>query len=95
MEFMTVRELRTKTGQVWGVLEKEKDLVITSNGRPIALLTDIASSNLEEILAAVRRARGEWVVRQMRRSAKRQGLDKISVVEIEKEIRKSRREKRR
>ena len=55
MEFISVRDLRVYTGQVWEKLEKEHDLIITSNGRPVALMTGIEGSSLETILAAVRR----------------------------------------
>lgn len=95
MEFVSVRDLKIHTADVWEKLAEERDLIITSNGRPVALMTDIAGNNLETILGAVRRARGEWAIRQMRKSAHERGLDKIPEKEIEEEIRKSRRERHR
>jgi len=38
MKFVTVRDLRLKAAKVWKQLQKEKEMVITSNGKPIALL---------------------------------------------------------
>ena len=36
MEFITVRELRTRSGQIWDKLRQRRDLILTSNGKPIA-----------------------------------------------------------
>jgi prevent-host-death family protein len=95
MEFVSVRELRINTAEVWEKLDKEKDLIITSNGKPIALMTGIAASNLENVLAAVRRARGEWAIRQMRRSSQEKGTSKMAMSEIDEEVRKARQERQR
>lgn len=57
MRFVSVRELRGRSAAIWKELAKEKDLVITSNGKPIALLSATSEENLEESLVAVRRAR--------------------------------------
>lgn len=95
MDFISVRDLKINTGKVWEKLSKEKDLVITSNGRPLALMTGIAGNNLESMLAAIRRARGEWAIRQLRKDAQARGLTKISSQEIDREIKKTRQTPRR
>ncbi len=95
MDFISVRDLKINTGEVWKKLSREQDLVITSNGRPIALMTGIGGNNLETILAAIRRARGEWVIRQLRKDAQARGLAKMTPGEIEQEIKKTRQTHRR
>ena len=55
MKFITVRDLRTSPAKVWKTLPEEKEMVITNNGRPIALLTPITDANLEETIRAMRR----------------------------------------
>ena len=95
MDFVSVRDLKVNTGQVWEKLDKERELVVTSNGRPIALMTGIVGNDLEVVLAAVRRARGEWAIRQIQESARKRGLDKMSMEEIDEEIRRARRDRRR
>lgn len=95
MEFVSARDLRINTGDVWKRLKQEKELVVTSNGRPVALMTGITGGSLEAILAAVRRARGEWAIRKMRESARTNGLDKISPDEIDEEIRQVRQAQKR
>lgn len=94
MEFITVRELRINTGQVWKALEEEKELVITSSGKPIALLTGITGGNLEAMLDAVRIARGKWAIREIQKESVRRGLDKMTMKEIEKEIKDYHKERR-
>ena|SRR3990167_4114407 len=92
MEFVTVRDLRIHTGKVWEKLEEKKDLIITSNGRPMAIMTEISGDTLEATLNAVREARGRGAIRQMRRDALQKGLDKLSEKEIEAEIKQTRQE---
>ena len=95
MEFVSARELKVNTGATWEKLEKEKELIITLNGKPIALMTDISGKNLEVILAAVRRARGEWAVREIQRQSVEKGTDQMPDEEIENEVRQVRRKLRR
>jgi len=54
MKFLTVRDLRGKSAQVWRELPNEKEMVVTSNGRPVAVLTAVDESNVEQTLAAWR-----------------------------------------
>ena len=86
MKFLSVRDLRGKSAQIWKELPVEREMVVTSNGRPIAILAAINEGNLEEALAAFRRARAvEAVVALQLRSAEK-GTDKISLAEINAEI---------
>lgn len=94
MEFITVRELRINTGQVWKALEEEKEMVITSSGKPIALLTNVSGQNLEPLLNAIRLERGKLAIRNIRKTAMEHGLDKMTMEEIDAEIKTSRRERR-
>ena len=68
-------------------------MVITNNGKPIALLTPISDENLEETIKAMRRARAENAVLKMRIQSVKSGRDQITENEIEKEIRKAREER--
>ncbi len=86
MRFVSVRDLRGKSAEVWRDLPGEREMVITSNGRPIAILVAVDETDLEESLAAVRRARAvEAVIGLQRRSAEARA-DKISMDEIDEEI---------
>lgn len=95
MRFVSVRDLRAKGRQVWRELESEKELVVTSNGRPIALLTGVNEENFEQILRDLRRARALRAIDEMQRASARAGLDKMADEEIEAEVREARRTRKR
>ena len=86
MKFVSVRDLRGKSAQVWKELPEEREMIITSNGRPIAILAAINDSNLEESLSAFRTARAVEAVSSLQRRSVDQGTDHITMEEIEAEI---------
>ena len=90
MKFITVRDLRTSPAQVWKALPEEKEMVITHNGRPIALLTPISDENLEETITAMRRSRAANAIRNMQLHSVKTGKNKLTDEEIEDEISQSR-----
>jgi antitoxin (DNA-binding transcriptional repressor) of toxin-antitoxin stability system len=93
MEFITVRELRTRPSQIWDKLDQKQDLILTSNGRPIAVLSHIDEGGVEETLAVLRRARAQAALSRIRADAAAQGLDRLSPDEIEAEIAATRAER--
>ena len=86
MKFITVRDFRIRPGSVWDNLEKNNEVVITSNGKPIALLTGVSDVNFDETLKALRRAKAELAVSRMRKASLKKGLSKLAAKEIEEEI---------
>jgi len=86
MKFVSIRDLRGKSADVWKKLTAEGEMIITSNGRPIAILAAINESNLEESLSAFRQARAVEAVASLQRLSIEQGTDKISMDEIDAEI---------
>jgi len=86
MKFLSVRDLRGKSAQIWKDLPEEREMVITSNGRPIAILATISESNLEESLTAFRQARAVEAVAALQRRSADQGTDRITMDEIDAEI---------
>ena len=86
MKFITVRDLRTSPAQVWKQLSEEQEMVITNNGKPIALLTPTNDTDLEDNLTAVRRARAISAVSKMQKLSEQSGRSSFSQDEINKEI---------
>jgi len=86
MKFLSVRDLKTKSSQVWKELAGQKEMIVTSNGRPIALLSSIDENNLEQVLTAFRRARATNAVASIQYESTQKGTDKISMDEINAEI---------
>ena len=73
MKFVTVRDLRGQPTKVWKDLKTEKDLVLTSNGKPMAIITNVREDSLESTLAALRRDRAVQAVRGIQKDSQRQG----------------------
>jgi len=95
MKFLSVRDLRGKSAQIWKELPGEREMVVTSNGRPIAILAAITEKNLEESLSAFRQSRAVEAVVSLQRSSVEQGTDKISLAEINAEIKAVRKKRSR
>jgi antitoxin (DNA-binding transcriptional repressor) of toxin-antitoxin stability system len=85
VKFVSVRDLRGKSAEIWRDLPDEREMVITSNGRPVAILAAVNEANLEESLAAFRRARAIGAVAALQRHSVTSGT-KLSDDDIEAEI---------
>ncbi|MBN2108908.1 MAG: type II toxin-antitoxin system prevent-host-death family antitoxin [Deltaproteobacteria bacterium] len=86
MQFVTVRDLRGKSSTVWKKLQTERQMIITSNGKPIAVLSAVSETNLEETLMAIRRSVAVVPVNSMQDQSVRSGLDKLPLKEINEAI---------
>lgn len=95
MKFISVRDLRGQSAKVWKELAGQREMVVTSNGRPIAILAAVNESNLEDSLSAFRQARAMEAVARIQRQSVRQGTDKTTMEEIDAEIKAVRRNRRR
>ena len=88
MDFLTVREFRTSSKNVWDRLAKCDKMVITNNGKPTALLLDIRNDDLEETLMTLRHAKDMRLFNHMRATAEQRVF--LSDNEIEAEIQAAR-----
>ena len=95
MKFISVRDFRIRPGNIWKQLKIDKDIIITSNGKPIAILNPIEDSNLENSITVLRRARALLALEEIQREAVSRGLDKLTEEEIEEEIKAARLERNR
>ena len=86
MKFITVRDLRTTPAQVWKDLPEEQEIVITNNGKPIALLTPLSDADMEDTVSAVRRARAIAALKKIRSLSLKKGLSEMTEGDINKEI---------
>jgi antitoxin (DNA-binding transcriptional repressor) of toxin-antitoxin stability system len=90
MKFLSIRDLRTKSSQIWQELPEQKEMIITNNGRPIAILSSISENDLEQVLSAFRQARASRAVAALQLDSVKRGNDKISMEEINSEIKSAR-----
>ena len=93
MEFVTIRDLRLKPAEVRDKLRQQRELILTSNGRPVAVIAGVGENDVEETVAALRRARAQAAVSRLRRAAAERGADKLSAAEVEAEIAQVRRDR--
>ena len=95
MKFVTVRDLRGRSAEVWRELAIEHEMVVTSNGKPIAILTSTSEETFEQSLRAVRRARAMRAVSEIQQRSVANRQDALSEDDIESEIAEVRAERRR
>ncbi len=94
MQFVSVGELNTRTGRLRERLGRGDDLVVTSKGKPIAVMAGVNEESLEPTLAALRRSRAVAVVDGLRKAAISSGRDALSMKDIDAEIAKARAKRR-
>jgi antitoxin (DNA-binding transcriptional repressor) of toxin-antitoxin stability system len=94
MRFISVRDLNTKPKEVWSKI-KEEELVVTSNGKPVALLSGVTEETLEKTVRAIRRSRALIALEEMQKKSIKSGLDKLTESQIESEIQAVRKSRRR
>ena len=86
MKTISVRDLRSKSAQIWRELPKEKDMVVTSNGRPVGVLSYASDTDLGKTLATLRRARAMLSVLSLQVQSVKTGKDRLTPEEITAEI---------
>ncbi len=86
MKFMTVREMRGSGAALWRELPAEREMIVTSNGRPIAILTSIEGGDFEQSLKDIRRARAVRAVTELQSASLKNGTDRMSAEEIDEAI---------
>jgi antitoxin (DNA-binding transcriptional repressor) of toxin-antitoxin stability system len=89
MKFVSTRELRNRPGYVQDLAKKE-DLVLTANGKPIAILLGVDEDGLEDAARALRQAKALLALSRLRRQAASKGSNRMSPADIEREIRATR-----
>ena len=91
MKTVTIRDLRTRPKQVRESLAREREAILTANGRPVAVLLPVDAGTIDETLDTVRRARGIEALRAIRRESQRRGTSRLSSKDIDAIITRTRR----
>jgi prevent-host-death family protein len=94
MNFYTVRDLRTHPREVWEKLSETHEVIITNNGKPSALMIEIDDESLEDVLASVRQSVAMRAVNKLRLASIRGGSSEMTSEDIDAEISRARKEKR-
>ena len=86
MSYLAVKDLKN-TRSLREKLEKERELILTKDGQPFALLIGIKADDVEESLKEVRRAMFSKAVAGARKKA---AVSQVNDTEIDEVIAKSR-----
>lgn len=93
MKFVSSREMRVNPRPIFDSLEEDHEVVITSHGKPVALVLGVSGDDLEETVRLVRRARAQAAVSRMRKAAAQKALEGMSQAEMDEEIAATRSER--
>ena len=91
MKFISVRDLRGRSAQIWQQLADEQELVVTSNGKPIAILTATDEDGFEQSINELRRMRALRAIGTLQKRSVARERDQLSSKEIDTEIGRTRR----
>lgn len=94
MKFVTIRELRSKIASIRQDLAQAREIVLTVNGRPFAVMTPVSPETVEEEIQATRRARARVAIDGLRAAARTAGVEKLTMEDIDAEIAAVRRARR-
>ena len=78
MKFVTVKDLRTSPAAIWKQLSSEREMIVTNNGKPIALITPINDEMFEDTVTAVRRIKALNALKKMQEISASLGNDKLT-----------------
>jgi antitoxin (DNA-binding transcriptional repressor) of toxin-antitoxin stability system len=95
MKFVSVRDFRTSSAKIWKTLTEEREMVVTNTGKPIALLTPLSDRTLENTLSAIRQAKAINAVKLIQQESLKRGMEKITMEEIDEEIKRIRKQSKR
>jgi len=94
MKFISLRDFRSRTAEIRRDLDTQHEIVLTANGKPIAILAQVDEESFEDRLKSLRRARTAAVFDRIQAKAKARGIDKMTMADIDNVIAKARRDKR-
>ena len=93
MKFVSSREIRVNPKPIFDAAGEGDEVVITSRGKPVALLVGVDGDDLEVTLRLFRRAKAQAAVSRMRKAAASEGQAGLAQDEIEAEIAAARSER--
>jgi antitoxin (DNA-binding transcriptional repressor) of toxin-antitoxin stability system len=93
MKFISIRELRSSTGQLKKMLSDDGKVVLTTNGKPAALMIEVNENSFEDVLIDLRAAQARRAIRQLQEQSLKTGLDSLTLDDINSEIAAARRER--
>ncbi len=95
MQFVPYRDLRNEPSALRKKLASEGELVVTVDNKPFAVMINLDDENVQDILLKVSRLRAQMAARSIRSQARRDGLDKMTLKDVNALIKKTRTKRKR
>jgi hypothetical protein len=95
MQFVPYRDLRNEPSALRKKLASEGELVVTVDNKPFAMMINLDDENIQDILLMVSRLRAQMAARSIRSKARRDGLDKMNLKDVNAVIKKARADRKR
>jgi len=90
MDYVTVRELREKSGAIWNRVETGEEMIVTRNGKPFALLIPAEPAQVDDTLKLLRLRAFQRAWGELAGQAQASGLPEMTDEEIQAEVRADR-----
>ncbi|MEP6664763.1 MAG: type II toxin-antitoxin system prevent-host-death family antitoxin [Verrucomicrobiota bacterium] len=94
MSTITLSDLKKKSANQWRKSPKKNELIVTSQGQPIAVLLSIDEESLEPTLSTLRSVRALQAQATLQKDVAVSGAEKLTMAEIDAEIAAVRRARR-
>jgi hypothetical protein len=95
MQFVPYRDLRNEPSALRKKLAAEGELIVTVDNKPFAVMINLGDEDVQDILLMVSRLRAQMAARSIRSQARQEGLNKMSLKDINDVIKKTRAERKR
>lgn len=93
MRFVSIKHFTNKPEEMLSKIN-EGDMIITSGGKPVALLFGVTEEALEKTIRTIHHSRALVAIEEMQKGSIERGLNKLTDSEIESEIEAVRRSRR-
>lgn len=94
MGTISINDLKKQTAGQWLKSVDKDDLIVTSQGRPVAVLLPIDANSLEPTLSALRSVRAVQAQIALQQAADANGTSGLSMDDIDAEIKAARQTRR-
>ena len=91
MSTVSINELKQQPDEQWLKSADKQDLIVTSQGQPVAVLLPINADSLEPTLSTLRSVRAMLALEALQKAAEANGTGDLSMEEIDAEIDAARR----
>lgn len=79
MEFVPYRVLRNQPSELRRKLEEKGELVVTVDGKPLAVMFQVPNGSLEDLVLLLSQVRAQLAVAAIRKQARKRGLGNMTV----------------